>query len=644
MNTKLLAESVFLALARCGTAATVGTACLLTASGCRPGPIERRSEQALRRSLVDSLARQIAQAEQNPERQAATRGEDRSGDLLIKPEHLEQIQKEYSVEGYMTQLHTPAAPDGPDSADTDAAPGATMDEVLGTDLYGQPQTTLGVSLERVIAKALEYNLDVQVARFGPAISEADLVAAEARFDWTFSTGVTWDDNDTPQAGPGFLSLGAVRSSDQSVAWTAGLDRQLETGGSLGVSQALTYRDERASSFGEVGSPNPASSLGYTLDYTQPLMRGFGSDSALAEVRLNRNAERREISSLRGTLINTLTLVENSYWELVTAHRELVIQHKLLRRGIKTRDDIVARRVQDARQAQIADAIARVERRRGDLMQAQTTLRRASDRLKALINDPAVPVGSEILLLPVDPPLDQPVEFSLIDSLTTAAERRPELESALLNIDDSSIRQQLARNARRPKLDLQAQLQMLELQGNAGDAYEKNFDNEFVDSFLLGITFEQPLGNRAGEAGYRQSRLERMRSVVSYRNTLQTIVLEVKESLDNLVTNARLIEQARLSRIAQGEALRTLQVEKRLTDAGYTVERLNLELNQQESLASAERAETAALINYNRSMADLHAATGTTLERNRIDFVVPDANQLEPGRSPLEYRPDDAGGN
>ncbi|MFT5423679.1 MAG: outer membrane protein [Phycisphaerales bacterium] len=618
--------------ARLAAASALVTVCLVTASGCGPGPIEQRSEQALQRSLIDSLQRQIAQAEQNRAPQTATRGEDRSGDLQIRPEHLEQIQKDYSVEGYLRKLK--AAAEAEDSADgTDP-----FDEIFGTNLYGQPQRAVGVSLERVIAKSLEHNLDVQIARFGPAISEAQLVAAEAEFDWTFSTGVTWDDNDTPQVGPGFLALDAVRSADQSVAWTAGLDRQLETGGSIGVSQALTYRDERASAFGTVGSPNPASNLAYTLDYTQPLLRGFGSDSALAQVRLNRNAERREISNLRSTLIGTLTGVENAYWELVTAYRELIIQHTLLQRGIQTRDDIIARRVQDARQAQVADAVARVERRRGDLMQAQTTLRRASDRLKALINDPAVPVGSEVQLLPVDSPLDQPVEFSLVDSLTTAAERRPELESALLDIDDTSIRQQLSRNARRPRLDLQAQLQMLDLQGNAGDAYDQNFEGEFIDSFLLGFTFEQPLGNRAGEAGYRQRRLERMRSVVEYRNTLQTIVLEVKESLDSLATNARLIEQARLSRIAQGEALRTLQVEKRLTDAGYTVERLNLELNRQESLASAERAETAALINYNRSMADLHAATGTTLERNRIDFVVPDANQLEPGQSPLEFEP------
>jgi outer membrane protein TolC len=109
----------------------------------------------------------------------------------------------------------------------------------------------------------------------------------------------------------------------------------------------------------------------------------------------------------------------------------------------------------------------------------------------------------------------------------------------------------------------------------------------------------------------------------------------------VITNHSLIEQSTLSRIAQGEALRTLGVEKELTNLGYTVERLNVELNQQESLAQAQIAEVGAVINYNIALADLAAAMGTTLERSRIDLVVPDANQLEPGESPMDYVVDPA---
>ena len=115
-----------------------------------------------------------------------------------------------------------------------------------------------------------------------------------------------------------------------------------------------------------------------------------------------------------------------------------------------------------------------------------------------------------------------------------------------------------------------------------------------------------------------------------------MVLDVKNALDDVVTNYRLIEQARLSRIAAAEALRTLLVEKELTDRGFTVERLNLELQQQDSLALAEQAEIGALIDYQVALAELSRAQGTALERNRIDFVVPDANQIEDGNLATDY--------
>jgi outer membrane protein TolC len=229
-----------------------------------------------------------------------------------------------------------------------------------------------------------------------------------------------------------------------------------------------------------------------------------------------------------------------------------------------------------------------------------------------------------------------LSFSLLDAITAGVQERPEMTQALLNIDDATIRQRLAKNQQLPRLDLTAQARLLGFDDSFGDAYQNTGETRFIDDWLIGARFEQPIGNRFGEAGYRSARLERMQSVVAYRQSAQNIVLEVKNALNAVTTNGALIEQSSLSRVAQGEALRALMVEKELTNNGYSVERLNLELTQQETLANAEIAEAAALTNYNKSIVDLYAAMGTILQRNRIDFVVPDANQLAPGESALEY--------
>ncbi len=578
-------------------------------AGCG-GPLQERGEEDLRRSVLESLKREI---EPLTDRDLTTTGADATGELEIPQRFLDEIDRDYNPEHY--------APESPEA----------FRALLGENLLGGGQKTVSIGLRRAVRSALKHNLAAQEATLGPAISGAQLAAAEAAFDWVFFSNLTWQDLDTPSPGPGFIpGLFETTNSQQTLNSTTGLRRSLVTGGTFTAQNELIYSDVRQNAFGSLPAPNPASSVALSIQFDQPLLRGSGSDVALATVRLSRNAERRSIAALKQQLISVITDTESAYWDLVRAQRELLIAVKLLDRGIEVRDDIKARRVLDAVQAQVADAVATVERRKSGVLIARRTLRRASDRLKALMNDPELPVGSELLVLPSDEALDQPLTYSLVDEIESAISHRPEIDTALLDIDDTSIRQLVAENGTMPKLDLRVQAAMRGLEEYAGRTYGEIGRGEFIDNFLLGLFFEQPVGNRGPEAEFRRRRLERMQSVIAYRRTVQNIVLEVKNALDDVVTNYKLINQARAGRIAAAESVRTLLVEKQLTNAGYTVERLNVELTRQDALAAAERAEVQALIDYNASIARLHRATGTTLEHNRINFIVPDANQLERG--------------
>lgn len=600
---------------------TAAVAGLALPSGCR-GPISDRSEEDLRVSVLEALKREVESYPADLEAQSVSR--DRAvDDLEIERRYLDEIDRDYNPGRYYEESVGGQA-------------GATSG-LAGENLLGRETQTVTIGLRRAVRSAVERNLSAQEASLAPAIAESQIAAAESAFDWVFFNDLIWQDQDTPQAGAGFTGLGETVNAEQSVSNTTGLRRSLVTGGEFSVQNELVYSDVRQSGFGSLPSPNPASSASIDFQLDQPLLRGFGSDVALAQVRLSRNAERGAIASLKSRLISVVTDTESAYWDLVLTQAELLIVSKQLERGVKVRDDIKARRVLDAVQAQVADAVATVESRKAEVLRAQRALRRASDRLKALMNDPELPVGSETLLLPSDVALHEPLAFSLLDEIETAIGNRPEIDTALLAIDDASIREVVAENGLLPQLDLRAQASLLGFDDNAGSAYGEIGQGEFLDEFLLGLFFEQPIGNRGPEAEFRQRRLERMQSVVTYRRTVQEIVHDVKIALDDVVTNFRLIEQARASRIASAEALRTLLVEKELTDRGYTVERLDLELSQQDSLAAAELAEIQALIDYNTSIARLREATGTTLRRNRINFVVPDVNQLEPFERASEIR-------
>ncbi len=562
----------------------------------------------MHRSLVDTIRRELAEPSQAPERRVTER-ESTAPALQID-------------ERVMPELETMAGP-GSYALEPDDLP-------LAEDLLGRSQRVVAVSLERAVRSAVERNLELQFARLAPAIAESQIVAAEAAFDWVLFSNLEYTRTDSPQASVASFGVPSPAVTDQnSITNTTGIRRQLLSGGTLTLQQAITYLDDQSP--GRQLQPNASWRLGLTAQFDQPLLRNAGSGVSMAQVRLARNAERSTVAGLQSELIRTVTETEAAYWELYRAHRDLMILQRLFDRGVQVRDQVIERRRIDVSRAQIANAVARVESRRADVLRAQTTLRRASDRLKVLINDDAFPIGSEALLIPADEAVDEAIEFSLLDAITTAIEKRPEVARAILSIDDTSIRQTVADNQRLPQLDLRLQGRFEELQDNLGDAYGDIIDGQFI-SYLVGLFFEQPIGNRGAEAVARQRRLERMQAVISYRNTIQQVVLELKTALDTVRLNYRLIEQTRVSRLAAAEVLRALQIEKQLL-RGFTIEFLDLELNRQESLAASEREELQALVDYNTALGNYYAALGLTLERNGIQFDVPDPGMVidEQGR-------------
>lgn len=567
-------------------------------SACSVTPVEDDAEKQLRRAAVAAGLREISPSQQGGS--VTTKRVDSPAMLGIKAEVMPELEKMAGPASWGDEPMPSTAP-------------------LGENLLGQPAQTLAISLERAVRTAVENNLAVQFARLSPAIAEAQVVVAESTFDWTLFSNLTYNNTDSPRV----ATITAVRADVfQSLSNQTGLRRTLIGGGRFTFQIDQSYTDNDTP--GLTSNPNPAQQVAVTAQLDQPLLRGFGSEITQAETRTARNAERSSLQTFRRDLARVVTETEKAYWDLVQARADLIILERLLERGVKTQQQLEQRAGIDANQAQIADARARVERRKADVQRAQTQLRLNSDRIKSLMNDPDVPLGSEVILAPADKAIDQPVRFSLADSIRQAVAYRPEVQQAMLAIDDASIRATVARNARLPELTFRLQARFVALDNTPGEAYGRLFSGDFAD-YLVSLVFETPIGNRRAEADYRRRRLERMQSVIAYRNAIQQTVGEVKSSLSRIQLNYSLISQTKSSRIAASEVLRVLLVEKDVNQ-GYSVERLDLELNRQESLAAAERSEIEALVEYNKALADLFSSMGTALERNKIEFDAPSVDR------------------
>lgn len=564
---------------------------LMLLTGCA-SPLGDKKDQDLRRAVRESAAREIAEAKDNSDPVKLVR-ENRIEQLRIKPEVLKQLE-------------------------TIAGPISYVDANLptGRNLYGRPVKTARLTMERAIQSAVQRNLNVEFARLGPAINQQQVVAAEAAFDWVFFTNAQYQSTDQPRTSTSFSSVTTDVRETSDI--TTGFRKPLIAGGQLSLQTQFTNTASKTQNLAV--TPNPAREANFVVQFDQPLLRNFGSDVALAQVRLTRNAELDEIAQLKGTLLSNVNSTEEAYWNLVQAESDLRILQRLLERGEEVLKLLRDRAEFDAKPANLSNAAATVESRRADVIRAQRVLRDRSERLKVLINDPAFPVGSEVLLLGSDQPTEQPMEFSLVDCVNAALAARPEVQRAILSIDNTSIRQTVADNARLPRLDLRALTRFSGQGAEIGTPYSQIEEANFVD-YQIGINFEQPIGNRAAEASYRQRRLERMQATIAYANTVQGIVNDLKTALYDVVTNFTLIEQTKAARIAAAEDLRTLLIEQEVL-TGLTPEQLNLRLQRQQQLAGAEQQEIESMLNYNTALARLYTAMGTGLDRNRIRFGAP----------------------
>ncbi len=497
---------------------------------------------------------------------------------------------------------------------------------IGVDLTGRPQEEVTVNLPGAIGSSVRGNLSLQIARLQPAISETEVVAAEAAFDWVFGAGAEWNRVDEPTVIPVIAGnpIGTPTSGSDQFRFDAGVRKRLTTGGELFIETNLNRIENRTP--GLTLLPDPSYDDAIRLGLTQPLLRGFGTSVNTSAIRLSRNLERRSIEQLRLDLLDLVAGTETAYWELVFTWQDLTIAQWLVDVGVQVRDVMDLRRDFDTRLAEYSDAVARVEQRRSDVIRARRAIRAASDALKVLMNDPRLSVGSEALIVPADWMVELPIRYELREAITTGVGNRPEIQQAILLIDDASIRQELADNQRLPLLNLAAEMSYFGLSDDAGGAYDETFDGSFMN-WLLGLTFEQPIGNRAAEAGYRRARLERSQTVINYQRAVQDVVFDVKRALRNCVAAYELIQASRSSRIANAENLRALLVEEE-TLAGLTPEFLNLKFQRQERLAEAQREEIRALVIYNQSVATLYRSMGVGLEMNQIQFDVGEAGNAE----------------
>ena len=498
--------------------------------------------------------------------------------------------------------------------------GSTANEAeqigLGPDLMGDVKIkSVAMSLQRVLKLATENNLSGKLARLVPAVRDSQLVQAEAVFDATYFANFNLQKQDTPQPATqlGLDQFGSVQQDTRALE--TGIRKILTTGGQISVSTTFT-RNRRDPSFFVERTFYEADVL---ASLQQPLLRNFGADVTTSQIELSNNARDRAMSDLKLTLMNTLANTERVYWELVFAYQALLANQRLNREAEEALRKIIERSIYDASSVEVSQQRAFSAETKFTLYNAQDAVRRASDQLKALIYSSKWSVVGEELIRPLDTMADVPIHFNLYDACLTALQNRPDVQQALVDIKDSSIRQRVADNQRLPLLDLQAQVTYQGIStSRRTDSYDALDDGKFID-YILALVFEMPIGNRSAEAAHKQRKIERIGAVINYRRTAQNAMLEVKSAIRQLQTGYRQIGVARDARLASADTVRALRERVKAgatTDPGF----IDFKIRREREMTLDEIAEIRSLADYNIAISQYYLVIGTLLARDGIEMV------------------------
>lgn len=511
--------------------------------------------------------------------------------------------------GFVVALLSAAAVSAQLPPATNAFSAAAM--VGGANTASNPNRQ--ISLSEAVTMALHSNLDIQVFRFNPQLSEFALSRAYAVYEPALNFSVTHSETKSPG---GFDELGrpipsVIIGTDN---WNAGVgntvDGYLPSGLTYSIGGGLTKQNR---SFpGTMGVDEYTGGASITLG--QPLLRNLWIDPARAEIQISRRAFRMSEEQLRQTIMDTLVRVEQAYYNLIFARENVKVQatalelaSQLLRENRK-RVEVGALAPLDEKQAE-----AEVASTRAALIDAERTLSEQQNILKSLITD-RFDLWSGVNLEPVDNLLAVPVVADVQTSWARGLRSRPDLMALKYSLEAAGITVKLQKNQLWPQLDLVGSYGHSERSETHFGQVLDELPRGRNPRYSYGVVMSVPLGNRAARMRYKSAKADQEQSLMEYKRLEQQIMVQIDDAVKLLRSSFERVEATRAARAFAQEAL---AAEQKKLENGKSTSFFVLQFQRDLTVRRSE--EIRALADYNNALAQLAWREGTIFERHKVEM-------------------------
>ncbi len=485
---------------------------------------------------------------------------------------------------------------------------------------------LELSLRSYLELVMANNTEIQIQRLSVETPRNQILRSQGVFDPVFNGNFNNRRSKTP-------SNDALEGAETLVQLNQPVEFSYVQTLPTGIRYTASYNASKVSSNSGFRNFNPSLTSSLGINFSQPLLRNRGSQVNKLSIMVAQSRFRKAEYDMKAQLLTLLTDAETAYWNFIQARENLRVREA----GLNLAEEALKRAQRELELGALSPldifdpeqqfAAARIE-----VSQAQYSLRQAEDALRRQMGadlDPGIRQLPIVLTEDVLPGVTATIEPEM--QVEKALSLRPDLKSALQNLDVDDLNVRTAANALKPELALTGSYIS---QGRGGNFYERQdvfgggtvinmipggFGNAVDQMFgfrypvyAFGLTLRLPIRDRRAAADYADALIAKKRDALQVRSVEQQVRLEVLNAVNQVESSKAAVELAQKSR---EYAQKYLDAEQKKYELGTT--QIFFVLRAQERLIQAEAAVVTNSVNYRRNLLNLMRRTGDLLEERGV---------------------------
>lgn len=486
-------------------------------------------------------------------------------------------------------------------------------------------------------QAVQTTLDPALVFSDPRIGEE---AALSAFDANFFANNYFEENNRRLNNQFFGQNGLFNQYLNTSQ--IGVNKRSATGGLFSI-RNVTISDNNNQASNNLGRQSWESF--FEAEMRQPLMQGSGTEfnriagvgaipGQLNGVLLARTRTDMSLIDLQRSVRDLVAEVENAYWDLYYAYRDLEAKIQLREIAEETLRTVRLREEQTSSIAQAEEQLLRFQAEVVDALNGRPidgtrtnngsaggSFRgsggvRVAERKLRLMTGMAINDGQ--LIQPIDSPPVAPVIFDWNSAISDALQNREELNRQRWVIKQRELELIANKNFLKPELDLIGRYRYRGFGGaaNSGMPLGESFFDGQLQEWQMGVEYNLPVGFRRAHAAVSNSRLALVRDTELLREQERIVHLGLSNAVGE---SKRAFESMTLQEKRLDAIVKQLDALELKTQSSEKPE-LDVLLETHRRLLDARLRFHQAQVEYALSLRNIHFEKGTLLTYNNVSFT------------------------